>query len=223
MRKAKTKAAVPSQRPPSVLPDLALGHAQALWVLAQLGFAGKTSPSTFAEYIKSLRKLGAPFDKARNDGRRRGHTVIYTYLQLMEVALVLTLRVYHVVPDSILLEIIRNRVRLYRCYQQAYTNRKTGVGAPVVVKATGHRSVRLRGAYLDLRINFSGGKLTNFGPPHLLSPVEALAIFARGDIAARAFQPINLSCLAEHVVSTSLSAPHVRRGPPRRRGTPRRP
>jgi hypothetical protein len=47
----------------------------------------------------------------------------------------------------------------------------------------------------------------------LLSPFEALAMFATRDNAARPFLPINLSRLAERVVELSLGAPLIRRGP----------
>ena len=53
-----------------------------------------------------------------------------------------------------------------------------------------------------------------FGPPTLLSPYQALATFAgQEDIAARALLPINLSLLAERLVSTALQAPALRTGP----------
>jgi hypothetical protein len=208
-------------RPPGVYrlrcPILLSDTPRRFWVLAQLGFSGKRRASTFHEHIKSLRKLGTPFERGRHEGGRRGRTLTYTYFQLMELVLTLTLRVYHVVPDSVLLEIIRNRARLYRHYRQAYLKRHTGVGAPIVVKATGHPELHLRGAYLDLQINFSGGRLSNFGPPRLLSPIEALAVFARGDVAARALLQINLSYLAEHVVAKSLHVPRLGRERPLKR------
>jgi hypothetical protein len=71
----------------------------------------------------------------------------------------------------------------------------------------------MRGLFLDLQINFSGGALVSFGPPRLLTPAEALATFAECDLAARAFLPVNLSLLAERVVALALRAPAIRRGP----------
>jgi hypothetical protein len=131
----------------------------------------------------------------------------------MELALALTLRVYHAVPDSVLVGIIRHRVSLYRHYRRAYAERRTGIGVPIVVEAVNHAPIHIRGVFLDLQIDFSGGKLIKFGPPKLLSPFEALAAFAERDIAARAFLPINLSLLSERLVSTALHAPLIRRGP----------
>ena len=77
----------------------------------------------------------------------------------MELALALTLRVYHVVPDSVLAEIIRYRTRLDRHYHRAYAERCSGVGTPVTVEGADHSPIHLRGVFLDLQINFSGGKL----------------------------------------------------------------
>src|SRR5262249_54144957 len=151
------------------------------------------------EYIKSLQKLGTPFERGKIGLSRRG-LANYSYYHLMELALALTLRVYHVVPDAILVEMLRYRNDLYRHYRLAYSERCTGRGAPLTVEAAGRPILHMRGLFLDLQINFSGGRLANFGPPKLLSPFEALMIFANRDIAARAFLPINLSLLSERLV-----------------------
>jgi hypothetical protein len=197
---------------PKSLPGIELHHGATLWVLSRLGFQGTASKSTFYEYIKSLRKLGTPFDHGTIGFARRG-LANYSYCHIMELALALTLRVYHAVPDSVLSEIIRNRTSLNRCYLRAYAERCTGIGAPIAVQAIGHAPIRIRGAFLDLQIDFTGGKLVKFGPPRLLSPFETLAVFAERDNTARAFQPINLSLLSERLVSTALRAPLIRRGP----------
>jgi len=205
---------------PKALPRIELRHGEALWVLSRLGFQGAATKSTFYEYIKSLRKLGTPFEPGEI-GRGRRSLANYSYRHLMELALALTLRVYHVVPDSILVGIIRCRRTLYRHYGRAYADRCSGLGAPISVKLPGHSAITVRGVFLDLRINFSGGTLTTFGPPQLLSPREALSAYARMDLASRALLPINLSLLAERVVSTALRAPRVRTGPrpSKRRGS----
>ena len=195
---------------PKVLPTIKLHHGEAVWVLARLGFRGKASKSTFYEYIKSLRKLGTPFKHGTIGHGRRG-LANYSYCHLMELALVLTLRVYHAVPDSILAEIIRYRRMLYRYYRRAYAERE--LRARISVQASRSVPVEVWGIFLDLRINFSGGTLTSFGPPRLLSPFEGLAAFAKGDIAARALLPINISLLSERLVSTALRAPLIRSGP----------
>src|SRR5262249_21276359 len=147
---------------PDQLPDIALQHGEALWVLANLGFQGASSESTFFEYIKSLRKLGTPFEKGKLS-KRRG-LANYSYEHLMELVLVLTLRVYHVVPDSILISIVRHRPTLSRYYRRAYAERHSGIGTAIRVQTSGHAPIHMQGVFLDLQIDFSGGMLTSFGP-----------------------------------------------------------
>lgn len=197
---------------PRALPRIRLHRGEAIWVLARLGFQGAAARSTFYEYIKSLRKLGIPFDRRGTKSARQG-LADYSYGHLMELALVLSLRVYHAVPDSVLAEVIRNRQTLNRFYRRAYSERMTGIGAAIVIEATSRRPICLRGAFLDLKIEFNGGKLQSFGPPKLLSPFEAVSVFAQRDLAARALLPINLSKLSERVVSAALCAPRIRTGP----------
>jgi hypothetical protein len=209
--KVSARTQAPHGGLPKSLPNIELHHGEALWALRQLGFQGAASNSTFYEYIKSLRKLGTPFERGKIGFGRRG-LANYSYCHLMELALALTLRVYHVVPDAVLAQTVRHRSSLYRHYRRAYAERQTGVGTPVSVQIPGSTAIHIRGAFLDLQINFSGGKLTSFGPPKLISPSEALRIFAEGDVAARAFLPINLSLLAERLVSTAGQVPPIRRG-----------
>jgi hypothetical protein len=102
--KIDTRAYPSCEDLPESLPNIELHHGEALWVLAQLGFQGGASKSTFYEYIKSLRKLGTPFESGRIGYARRA-PANYSYYHLMELALVLTLRVYHVVPDAVLVAI----------------------------------------------------------------------------------------------------------------------
>jgi hypothetical protein len=190
---------------PRTLPDIKLNHGQMLWMLSKLGFRGTASESTFREYVKSLRKLGTPFEPRKIGLLRRGHAN-YDYGHLMELVLTLTLRVYHVVPDSLLKQIILNRRSLNRHYRLAYTQRCTGIGAPVTLKRRGRIPISARGVFLDLQIDFSGGRLVKFGPPRSLTPLEALRIFTDSRLAARSLLPINLSLIAEQVVEQSRCA-----------------
>lgn len=121
--KRLTDSGSPVRELPKRLPAIALHHSEAIWVLAQLGFQGATSKSTFNEYIKSLRKLGCPFARGEVSARGR-HLANYSYFHLMELALVLTLRVYNAVPDSVLVGIVRHRGTLRRLYRQAYAQRE---------------------------------------------------------------------------------------------------
>lgn len=199
-----------SGHPPKELSHIRLHHGEAVWVMSHLGFQGAASDSTFYEYIKSLRKFGIPFGKI---GLGRRGLANYSYCHLMELALVLTARVYYCVPDTVLAEIIQHRRILYRYYRRAYLDRQSGIGAPVRFSAPHHAPIIARGAFLDLQIDFSGGVLTRFGPPALLSPFQALASFVEQDIATRSLLPINLSLLAERLIATAARAPVIRKGP----------
>jgi len=199
-----------TRRLPKELTRIRLHHGEAVWVMSRLGFQGTASHNTFYEYVKSLRKFGIPFGRI---GLGRRGLANYSYCHLMELALVLTARVYYFVPDAVLAEIIRHRRLLYRYYRRAYLDRRSGIGTPVRFSAPHHAPIVARGAFLDLQIDFSGGVLTRFGPPALLSPDQALASFIEHDIPSRSLLPINLSLLAERLVATVSQAPIVRTGP----------
>ncbi len=195
---------------PKELRPIRLYHGEAVWVMSRLGFQGAASSSTFYEYVKSLRKFGIPFGRI---GTGRRGLANYSYYHLMELALTLTARVYYFVPDTVLAEIIGHRRILYRYYRRAYLDRQSGIGTPITFSAPDHAPIIARGAFLDLRIDFSGGVLTRFGPPTLLSPYQALSLFIDHDIATRSLLPINLSLLAERLIATAARAPAIRTGP----------
>src|ERR1700728_97550 len=113
---------------PAAPPALALTYGQVMWLLLQLGYGNGVTESTLHEYLKSLRKLGIPFGGriSRPGERIRAQ---YTYYHIMELALVQCLRVYHVVPDSILREIDKNREKLRELYRRAYALRASGEGS----------------------------------------------------------------------------------------------
>lgn len=186
-----------------------------MWVLLRLGYGSGVTESTFSEYLKSLRKLGIPFGGrlSRPGERIRAQ---YSYSHIMELALVQSLRIYHFVPDSILREIEKNRDKLREFYRRAYTLRATGEGAPVSCEIRGRKPIEMRGLFLDLNIKFSGGQMINFGPPKLLSPADTLARFAGCVQSGGSYLPINLSYLAEQVVTLGLSPPGKRRKAPLR-------
>jgi len=212
-RKRRVSPRIADKKSPVTLSEIALNHGRALWVLQELGFRGKTSPSTFYEYIKSLRKLGIPFRPGEIGLARRGRAN-YSYYHVMEIALALTLRVYHAVPDSVLAQIIRYRRPLCRHFRRAYTQRCSGLGTQIKIHTDTSATFALSGVFLDLQINFSGGRLVSFGPPKVLPPADALRAFAARDLAARAFLPINLSQLSERVIGLALVAPSPRSSKP---------
>lgn len=196
-----------------LVPDLGLTHGQALWALAAMGFSAGIPVSTFNYYIKSLRKLGIPFAHGRPD-TRAGRLVHYSYNHLMELALVLSLRVYGSIPDPVLKGVIQFREELYPLYRRAYIEFASGLGAPVRVSGTGRAEFEMSGTYLDLRIRFAGGRALEFGPPRAISPFEALRTYARLDTAGRVHLPFNLSALAINLVNCAEKVPNLRRGRP---------
>jgi len=200
---------------PAKLPRIQLRHGQVLWLLTELGYRGTVSESAFFEYIKSLRKLGIPFGHQKFQTKRRKRLAHYSYWHVMELALTLSLRVYHVVPDAVLKGIVDYRAHLYRCYRRAYVERQSGAGKPTFIVTEDCEPVELRGLYLDLNIEFAGGHLVRFGPPKLLSSTETLLRFSKSAVSGRAFLPLALSLLSERVAALALRAPEIRSGPPK--------
>lgn len=200
-----------------LVPDLQLTHGRSLWVLSHMGFATGVTPVTFNHYVKSLRKLGVPFAHGEI-GSGSGKPVRYSFNHMMELSLALTLRVYGTLPDPVLEGLVQYRHALYALYRRAYIEYASGLGMPVKVGAPGRAEFEMSGVYLDLRIRFGGGRLFAFGPPRLLSPFEALRLFAKLDTPGRAHLPLNLSSLAISLVECAEAAPAIRRGPlPRQR------
>jgi hypothetical protein len=197
--------------PPVRPPDIRLRYGQVLWLLTQLGYSAGVRRDTLHEYVRALRKLGIPFGTLKFQTEQGRRLAEYSYCHLMEVTIVLSLRVYHVIPDAVLKGVIRYRHQLNRLYRQAYKQRCSGLGKPVIIRQGSRRPVELRGLFLDLNIRFSGGRLVRFGPPKLLSCGEALERF--GESIGRTFAPMNLSLLSERVVTLASAAPEVRSGP----------
>ncbi len=195
-----------------LVPDLALTHGKAVWVLAALGFSTSVTDQTFNHYIKSLRKIGVPFARG-NTGVGSGRLAKYSYNHLMELSIALRLRVYGTLPDPVIHGIIRFRRELYGLYRRAYLEHASGLGAPADITATGRSGFRMSGVYLDLKLCYAGGRFVSLGPPRALSPFEALRAFANSDEQARAHLPFNLSHLAIHVVQCAEQVPDIRRGP----------
>lgn len=198
---------------PVKLPRITLTHGQVIWLLLALGHSEGVAEQTFYEYIKSLRKLGIPFGHGAIKPRAKA-LANYHYCDIMELAVTLALRVYHVVPDSILRKIIRNRTQLRRLYYRAYEERESKDENPFVFPSPKGAPIILRGRFLDLGIRFSGGHLAKFGPPRLLSPAAAMALSARRMLSGETSLPLGVSALAEQVVALALAAPLIRRGPP---------
>jgi hypothetical protein len=199
--------------PPRPIPTT-LRHGQVIWLLTELGYGLGGSKNALQEYLKGLRKLGIPFGHVTFQSKSPRRLAKYSYSHIMELVIVMSLRVYHVIPDSVLKEIIRYRRRLSRMYVQAYELRDNGAGAPIILKNRNNAPIELRGMFLDLDIRFSAGRLSHFKPPRLLTSFEALEIFSKGSLPGRVFLPMNLSILTERVTAVALAAHSVRGATP---------
>lgn len=164
-----------------LVPDIQIGHGDAVRILAAMGFSAGVSPDTFNHYIKSLRKIGIPF-AYREHGVGSERRARYSYNHLMELCLVLSLREYGALPARVVAGIIEHRQELNELYRRAYIEYASGLGAPVQVTAKSRAGFELRGVFLDLRMRRAGGRVIAFGPPRVISPFEALRIYSKLEI-----------------------------------------
>jgi hypothetical protein len=180
--------------------EFGLTYGQSLAVLERLGFADGITTQTFGYYLKSLRKLGVPFDKLTRHGEKR-QVARYNFYHLMELSLVLTLRVYWTLPDAILDHIRIHRDELYRFYRLAFLDADNGRGAPVKVSLSSGERFVIRGLFLDPGIRYAGGKLFDAESPSLLTGSQALRSFGAAFPQSRSDLPLNLSELATRLVN----------------------
>jgi len=193
------------------IPHVALRHGQTLRLMTELGVHEGVSTSTFNYYIKSLRKLGVPFEKGKGQSEGRRH-VTYDFNELMELTIALLLRVYGTLPDDVVAGIRKFRAELRPIYRRACFELVAENSATARVTATGRTRMTLTGLFLDLNIRYSAGQMVKFGPPKPLSPFEAVIMFARAEVPARSYLPLNVTAVAERIVEgTRVSSP-IRRG-----------
>jgi hypothetical protein len=195
----------------SAAPRLALTHGQTLWLLSEIGLREGVSASTFNHYIKSLRKLGVPFERGKGQARGRRH-VTYEFEELMELALALLLRVYWTLPDAIVAGLRDFRKELLPIYRRAYSETAAHSFPPARISAPGGLRTMMDGLYLDLNIRYSAGRMIQFGPPKAISPFEAASRYARASAAARSYLPLNVSTVAAMIVARAPDVPSTRRG-----------
>ncbi|MDA8248551.1 hypothetical protein [Acidiphilium sp.] len=193
----------------ALVPDLSLSYGQVVWLLETTGFSAGALDPTFQHYIKSLRKIGLPFRRGE-PGLDCGRLARYAFDHVMDLAVALHLRVYGTLPDAVAEGLIAARATLHGFYRRAYLEHATGLGARIEVTAQGRSGFAMSGVWLDLRLRYAGGRCLGFGPPRLLSPFEALRVFATADEAARAHSVFNLSELAVRLVAASLRCPGMR-------------
>ncbi|GLK73767.1 hypothetical protein KHC23_22795 [Ancylobacter dichloromethanicus] len=193
------------------IPRIALTHGQTIWLMTELGLHHGVSTSTFNYYIKSLRKLGIPFEKGK--GQSEGHRhVTYDFEELMELTVALLLRVYGTLPDTVVAGLREFRDDLRPIYRQAYFDTKTKTYPVARVAEHGRNHVAIDGLFLDLNIRYSAGQMIEFGPPKAMSPFEAVTTFARSEVPARSYLPLNVTALAEMIVGRTQVLPSIRRG-----------
>lgn len=195
----------------NAVPRLALTHGQTVWLLGELGLRQNVSASTFNSYIKSLRKLGVPFEKGK--GQSRGHRhVTYDFEELMELAVALLLRVYGWLPDDVVAGLRSYRADLRPIYRQAYFDLSRRIYRAARISGPSRRRIMVEGLFLDLNIRYSAGRMVEFGPPRTVSPFEAMRLYARSEDPARSYLPLNMTAVARLIVSRTRAVPSIRRG-----------
>lgn len=211
---------VPERQGANTVPHLALTHGQTVWLLGELGLRQDVSTSTFNYYIKSLRKLGIPFEKGK--GQSEGHRhVTYDFEELMELTVALLLRVYGWLPDDVVAGLRSYRDDLRPIYRQAYFDSLHRVYSAARISVPAGDRITVEGLFLDLNIRYSAGRMLEFGPPRAISPFEALSVYARSELPGRSYLPLNVTAVAELIVSRTRTLPSIRRGRGTRQNTAR--
>ncbi|MBU6463494.1 MAG: hypothetical protein KGR71_12975 [Proteobacteria bacterium] len=192
------------------LPHLALTHGQTIWLMKELGLQHGATTSTFNYYIKSLRKLGIPFEvgKGQSEGRRH---VTYNSEELMELAIALLLRVYGTLPDIVVAGLRNFREDLRPIYREAFREAMTRRIPAVKISERQGRHDAVKGLFLDLNIRYTAGQMIVFGPPAVLSPFEAIRAFAHSEMPGRSYLPLNVAAVAEMIIEHTRVLPGRRR------------
>ncbi len=201
----------PRSGKPDLIPQVALSHGQVIWLLTELGLRRGVSKSTFNHYVKSLRRLGIPFDR-RKGGSERGPEATYNFEDVMELTVALLLRVYGTLPDVVTNGLHRFRGDLRPIYRQAYLDSLKRVYSAARVTTPNGGRLTVQGLFLDLNIRYSAGQAIQFGPPKALSPFEAMSVFAHSEIAARSYLPLNITAVAAMIAERTRVAPAIPRG-----------
>ena len=195
----------------SPFPNFNLSHGQAVFVLQHLFDGNASSGSAFNSYIKYLRRAGIPFD-ANELGVGAGTNVVYAYEHLMELSVALFLKSQAILPKDVVQLLANLRDELRPIYQLAWTERDTGLGAPIWVRTGKSKKFRLKGVYLDLQLRYTEGNfLTTLGPS-ALGPAGYIGAVGTQHRRQYFRDPIPLSELAEDVVRLAEAAPEIKRG-----------
>lgn len=216
---SKCEKRAPLHHDADATPSIALTHGQTVWLMGEMGLRQGVSASTFNYYIKSLRKLGIPFEKGK--GQSDGHRhVTYDFEELMELTLALLLRVYGWLPDDVAAGLRNFRDDLRPIYRLAYQDSLRRIYPPAFLSVPKGERGTVEGLFLDLNIRYAAGHMIDFGPPRTISPFEAMSAYARSQSPARAYLPLNVTAVAEMIVGNSRAVPSIRRGRGARQETP---
>jgi len=202
---------IPDSHSRQNVPRLALTHGQTLRLLSELGFREGVSASTFNHYLKSLRKLGVPFEYGKDKSQRR-RGVTYNFEELMELSVALLLRVYWTTPDVVIAGLREFRNDLRRIYREAYSELTIHKYPPARISAPNGLRTTVNGLYLDLNIRYAAGQMIEFGPPRAMSAFEAASRYASTLTPARSYLPLNISVVAGMIASRAPDIPSIPRG-----------
>ncbi len=197
------------------LPEFALTHGQARWLLAVL-YGGTGRPDMDLEldpYLKYLRREGLPFSTDEL-GVGRGNRILYHYRHLMELAVAFYLKSQALLPKQVVHLLADLRDELRPIYDRAYREAESGLGQAVHVQVDDVKLVTMSGISLDLGLSeFGFGTFVTGGHPCALGPRELITWFAtQGRSQLRQRSPVPLSDLARRIAELAPHAPAARRG-----------
>jgi hypothetical protein len=122
------------------------------------------------------------------------------------------LRVYGWLPDDVVAGLRNYRDDLRPIYRQAYVDSFRQVYPAARLSTPTRDRLTVQGLFLDLNIRYSAGRMVEFGPPRAMSPFEALSLYAHSELPARSYLPLNVTAVAELIISRTRVLPSIRRG-----------
>lgn len=182
--------------------DVTLPLGRTLALLMELGLSSGVSDVTFREYVKGLRRLGIPFPKGtRGPG---GGRVAYGLGDLMELAVALTLRVYGVLPDTVVADLRRHRDLLRATFARAASSREVALLPAARIIAAGEPDLVVDGLFLDLDLRYEFGRVARLGTPRAVTAYEAVQAYGNATRWDRACLPLDLTGLARRISRTPV-------------------
>jgi hypothetical protein len=216
----------------STTPDPAtvrLSHGGVRHVLLAMRFAEEEGESAFDATLKALRRAGVPFGTAAPAGGG-GKDVVYGADELAELVVALGLleqgvRLRHV---GMLLMAARSELRPLLREVMAGAGSGVEAQAEILVRTQGSTGpvpaddrpmhIRVSGLWLDWPTVCRPSGVTEYRPPRLVGPGEAVALFMRGQAQLRFRPPLPIADLLQAAFALAREVPRIRRG--RRPGVP---